>query len=571
MDEARTSDYLVLGGGLAGSVIASRLAAACPDASITVLEAGADESSNPLCGAPLACFDAPHSALNWAYTTAPQTHLDGRRCYATAGKALGGSTAINYGTWTRGARADYDAWATIMDGDARWGYEGLLEHFRNTESHFDHRQAGDVHGLRGPIHTASITSSSPKRRYGLRDSVHDAWTQSGVSKIEDANSGNPVGFSEVVENWRDGKRQIASVAYGLQDHDNVTVKTNQLVKRVVIGTRDGNVKVASGAETTDGGIYHAKREVIVSCGAYRSPQLLLLSGIGPSSELSRHGIVQHVDLPVGRNFHDHPSLTQYWRLSQPERGLSIGTPLWADPAFQLGLPRDWIAMTPISSPESLSAAQRDDEHTGAVDVDAPAQVDWARAVTRSQARAHIETLIVYAPADAAIQSVDAPVDGTHIATVTVGLLPTSRGTISLSSDNPADMPVIDPNFYATSADRVMLREGVRQTMRVVTSMKNPDGSAVVLGETTPGGLPALGSGSSDGEIDERVRKCSQTFYHPGGGCVLGDVVDGECRVKGVEGLRIADASIMPTPLSAHYMVAVYAIAEQAAVMIAKSC
>lgn len=177
MDEARTSDYLILGGDLAGSVIASRLATAFPAKSITVLEAGGDESSNPLCITPLACFGAHYSPLDWEYTTAPQEHLSGRRCYAAAGKALGGETAINYGTWTRGAPPGYDAWATIMGGDARWGYEGLLKQFKNTESH-------------GPICTAGLTSSSPKRRYGSRDSVEDAWAKTGVTRIEDANSGN---------------------------------------------------------------------------------------------------------------------------------------------------------------------------------------------------------------------------------------------------------------------------------------------------------------------------------------------------------------------------------------------
>ena len=276
MSNPINSDFLILGGGLAGSVVASRLAAACPSASIIVLEAGQDESKNPLCALPLASFALHHTSLDWAYATVPQKHLGGRQCYAAAGKALGGSTAVNYGLWTRGAKADYDAWAEMLGGDSQWGYDGMLDYFKRTERHFDKGQS-DVHGTHGPIWTTSITLSSPKRRYGLRDSVRNAWTEMGLEQCDDYNAGFPLGFSERIENWRDGKRQLAYDAYGVKDHKNVTILTNQLVKRVVIVTLDDGTKVATGAETADGTIYSASKEVIVTCGAYRSPQVLLLS------------------------------------------------------------------------------------------------------------------------------------------------------------------------------------------------------------------------------------------------------------------------------------------------------
>jgi choline dehydrogenase-like flavoprotein len=390
------SDFLVIGGGLAGSVIASRLAEAFPSSSITVVEAGADESANPLCAAPLACFGAHHSPLDWAYTTAPQKHLGGRRCYASAGKALGGSTATNYGTWMRAPKIDYDAWRDMI-GDERWGYHGLLPFFRRTERHFAGAPA--EHGGDGPIWTASISSSSKLRRYGLRESVEKAWSDAGVQHIADFNAGSNLGFSEAVENWRQGKRQIASEAYGLKHHANITVATNQLVSRVLISTSPDGSKVATGAETSDGTMYSASKEVIVSCGAYRSPQLLLLSGIGPTDELANHGIQQHVELPVGRNFHDHPSLNQFWKISQPERGLSMGTPLWTDPAYQLGLPCDFIAFRPGPDAAELAEAQDLDEQK--YGTDAPVgdperrQRAWARGVTsRSSSgteRSRIET------------------------------------------------------------------------------------------------------------------------------------------------------------------------------------
>lgn len=558
------SDFLVVGGGLAGSVIASRLADAHPSATVTVLEAGNDETSNPLTIYPLACFGAHFSPLDWAYFTVPQKHLDGKPRYAAAGKALGGSSATNYGTWTRGPKADYDAWGELV-GDGRWSYDGLLPYFRKTEHHFG---GGDKaqHGFDGPITTASVTSSSAARVYPLREPVREAWQTVGAKQLDDGNAGYPVGFSELVENWRDGRRQISSAAYELTGKPNVRVVTGVLVRRVILESHSGE-KTAVGVETADDVVYPARKEVIVACGAYRTPQVLLLSGIGPTAELSRHSITPEVDLPVGLNFHDHLSLNQFWKLAHPEQGLSIGTPLWTDAAYQLGLPCDWMAYS--SAPAALLEAAL--EHDGQDDVlptDAK-ELGWARAVAGA-GRADIETIIVYAPAGARIQGADVPLDGSHIATAVLCMHPTSRGSITLASADPRDPPVIDPNYYATENDRVILRSGVRQALDVVAALKTKDGEAVVTAETPPLGGRALSPGASDDEIDERVRAFAQTFYHAGGGACLGSVVDVELRVKGVKGLRVADASVMPAPISAHYQIATYAIAEQAAEMISKA-
>jgi choline dehydrogenase-like flavoprotein len=564
MSDSNTSDFLVLGGGLAGSVIASRLADAHPSATVTVLEAGNDETSNPLTIYPLASFGAHFSPLDWAYFTVPQKHLDGKPRYAAAGKALGGSSAINYGTWTRGPKADYDAWGQLV-GDARWSYDGLLPHFRKTEHHFG---GGDKpqHGFGGPITTASVTSSSAARVYPLREPVREAWQAIGAKQVDDANAGYPVGFSELVENWRDGRRQVSSAAYGLTGKPNVRVVTGVLVRRVILELVSGE-KTAVGAEAADGAVYRARKEVIVTCGAYRTPQVLLLSGIGPAAELSRHRITPEVDLPVGLNFHDHLSLNQFWKLAHPEQGLSTGTPLWTNAAYQLGLPCDWIAYSSATA-APLEEALKRDEQDDVLPTDAK-ELGWARAVV-ADGRAHVETIVVYAPAGARIQGADVPLDGSHIATAVLCMHPTSRGSITLASADPRDPPVIDPNYYATENDRAILRSGVRQALNLVAALKMKDGAAVVTAETLPPGGQALAPGASDDEIDERVRGFAQTFYHAGGGACLGRVVDAECRVKGVRRLRVADASVMPAPISAHYQVATYAIAEQAAEMISKA-
>src|ERR1700761_3523261 len=333
-------DYIVVGGGLGGSVVATRLAEHDSTLTVMVVEAGSNVSKHPLTSEPLASFQAHYSPLDWAYTTKPQVHLDNRACYNSAGKALGGGTAVNYGTWTRGPREDYDDWASVVD-DKRWSYEGMLPYFKKTESCQDKptKEAVEQHGFDGPISNIRISQSSEKRIYPLREPLLQAWKSIGVEYNEDGNDGSPQGVAETRENWKNGKRQIASEAYGLHRLSNIIVKTDTLVRRVLIEDST-NGKKAVGIELANGEQIKAKREVIISCGAYRTPQLLLLSGIGPTDELERHGITQHKDLPVGKKFYDHLALHQFWKLKHPEQGLAIGTPLWNDPAYGLGVPNE---------------------------------------------------------------------------------------------------------------------------------------------------------------------------------------------------------------------------------------
>lgn len=567
------SDFVIVGGGLAGSVIAARLAAARPSARITLLEAGEDESGNPLTQNALACFDTHFSPLDWAYHTVPQRHLVKRQCYAPAGKALGGGSTINYGMWTRGSRADYDAWADLV-GDRRWSYDGLLKYFRRTEAHST-RANGDAvgypRGQDGPIVTRTVSESSTARVYGLRSPLQQAWNDIGVQTIMDANAGDSIGVSQLEENWVEGKRQAAPDSYGIRRHSNIKIVTGQLVRRVILA-QDGNLRKlrATGVETSGGEIYSASKEVIVTCGAYRSPQLLLLSGIGPFEDLKEFDIPQKLDLPVGRNFHDHLVLYQYWRIAEPSRGLSMGNPLWVDPAYQFGLPCDWVCWTPGAGVEAMSSALKKDEESDHLPVGHASMHKWAKD-TIGNGRAHIETIMAYAPAGAPLLGMTLPMDATHVATLTAGMLPTSRGTIKLASLDPAYPPAIDPNYYASEMDRVTMRHAVRQTRQVVLSMKNADGSPVFAGETVPApAVPQFHVVSTDEEIDHRIQSFGTSMYHAGGGAALGEVVDAECRVFGVHGLRVADASVMPAPIAAHYQVAVYAIAEQVAEMIASN-
>ena len=509
-------DYLIAGGGTAGCTLASRLSLA--GHSVALFEAGPEDYSEKVM-APLAAPTLHGTALEYNYTTAEQRHLFNRKLPNYGGRVLGGSSTVNYGNWTRGHAADYDAWADLV-GDQRWSYEGLKKYFLANECCHDEGTDKVEHGFEGPMHTAASG-----REYPLRATFGNALNAIGLAFNADANAGDPMGYAILTENWKNGKRQPAGLAYDLSK---TSVFLETTVKRIIL-----DEKSATGIELMDGRTFNAQKEVLICCGSIKTPQLLMLSGIGPASHLESHGIPVIADLPVGQNLHDHLSGTLWFKLKHPENGLAIGHPKFMKPEFKDGNPIDWIVTASIAD---TSKAVKQDKLAS----DDP--------LVR-QARGHVEFFISYAPI-AASAFFDYSLVGTHISTPILTLLPTSRGTIMLASTDPSNDPIIDPQYFETELDREAFRTGFRLVMR--TMLDTEYGQSIIESETPPPGQPRLTSGASDEEIDQRARTVGRSFFQSAGTAAMGKVVDTELRVMGIGKLRVVDASVLPLPLAGHY-------------------
>lgn len=281
----------------------------------------------------------------------------------------------------------------------------------------------------------------------------------------------------------------------------------------------------------------------------------MLSGIGPADTLASFGIKQVVDAPeVGQNFADHVFYTTEWQLAPEYQKDTVdsGNPLFSEPQYGLGVPNNFVASFTVNDTQGLIAAITADEGQ---------KPDPETHPLLKSPRALMEAFVMYANFDTTL-----PTNNTYLTTVNVGLLPTARGFVSINSSDPAVPPLIDANLFGTEVDRFVWRHG----LRVMTEMMTGDtalGSGIVVGNTPPAGLAPLTRDSTDAEIESRVRATAISSYHPIGTCSMGKVVDSSLRVLGVDSLRIVDASVIPTPITAHIQAAVYALAHQAAEII----
>ena len=523
-------DYIIIGGGSAGCVLAARLTQD-PTIRVALLEAGGrDDSVLIHCPAGLALL-AKTGKANWGFATVPQPGLNGRRGYQPRGKVLGGSSSVNAMIYTRGHAQDYDAWAD--QGNPGWSWREVLPYFRRAEGNA--RGADALHGDAGPLHVMDLRSPNPYSRVFV-----EAGQQAGYAENPDFNGPEQEGVGLYQVTHKDGERWSAARAYlaPALARPNLQVITGAQATRILLENRR-----AVGVEYLQDGQRHtlrAAREVLLCAGALQSPQLLMLSGIGPAAHLAEHGIAIRHDLPgVGQHLQDHvdvvlvvdaPKLTDLFGLSfQGALNVLRGIAEWR---------RQRSGMLTTNFAE-------------------------AGGFIRSQASERIPDLQLHFVVGKLVDHGRATVFGHGYSCHVCLLRPKSRGSVRLASADPLAAPLIDPNFLGEADDMARLLRGFR-LMRSILAQP-------ALARFGGRELPASAAAHSDGEIEQFIRKHADTIYHPAGSCRMGmgpmDVVDAQLRVRGMQGLRVVDASIMPSLVGGNTNAPVIMIAEKAADMI----
>ncbi|MSQ51730.1 MAG: choline dehydrogenase [Betaproteobacteria bacterium] len=523
---------IIVGAGSAGCVLAGRLGED-KEKRILVLEAGGGDS-HYLLSVPLGVAKVwNNERFNWSYHTEPETLADNRSIYIPRGKVVGGSSSINMMAYVRGHRGDYDRWqANGLDG---WSYADVLPYFRRAEKFEDGESF--YRGGDGPMHVHRGSTQDP-----IYDAFLDSAPELGYAANNDYNGGEQSGFARAQFTAREGRRCSASVAYlrPALARGNVVLETHVHVARVLMqGTRAVGVEYIKNGRRVQA---IAQAEVILSAGAINSPQLLMLSGIGPAAHLRKFGIPTVVDLAsVGQNHQDHPAVRLSYNLAVASK---VRAQLRLD-RLALSMVRAYCFGTGFASepPSGTTAFFKSDAGQAIPDL----QLFCVNAALR--ANEWFPGWRAPAPDGFAMRACH--------------LRPQSRGSIELASNDPLAAPRIRNNFLSTPGDRRALREAIK-FVRSIAASKAFKG--LVGAETAPG--PAV---RSDDEIDAYIRQTVDTIYHPLGACRMGSdnasVVDLQFRVRGTQGLRVVDASVMPDLVGGNINAPVMMIAEKAADLI----
>jgi len=523
-------DFIIAGAGSAGCVLANRLSADSAN-KLLLLEAGPKDNS-VLVRMPAGVGSLLNKAnkYNWGFETEGVAALNNRKDFWPRGKGLGGSSSINGMVYIRGHARDYDHWRQLgMDG---WSFADVLPYFKRSET--NETGGDDFHGGDGPLHVSNALKSSP-----IFQVLIDAGKQAGYKVTPDFNGAQQEGFGFFQLTIKNGRRWNTSTAYlqPVLTRQNLKVEVEALITRVII--EEGR---AVGIEYRQNGQLHqvrARREVILSCGAIGTPQVLMLSGIGDAEYLRRFDIKVHADLPgVGQNLQDHLDVNIQYACTQP-------VTLYAqvsNPLKMAGIGAQYVFLG--SGPGRSQGLEAGAFIKSRPELDAP----------------DLQLHLINAPfSDHGRKQLKMHAFGLHMC----ALRPESRGHIGLKSSDPADRPLIQPNSLAAENDLRTLREAVKIARKIVAQ---PAFDAYRGEELNPGV-----TATTDADIDSFIRRTAITIYHPVGTAKMGNdrlaVVDSQLRVRGIKSLRVVDASIMPTLVGGNTNAPAIMIGEKAADLI----
>lgn len=527
MPETMNFDYIIVGSGTSGTVLANRLSAD-PAISVCLIEAGPKDNT-PLVHIPSFVGTLMfHKTYGWGYKTTPQKALGGRQVLLPRGRILGGCSSTNGMVYSRGHPLDYDEWAAM--GNPGWSFREVLPYYLRSENNVDYRHS-PYHGTEGEMHISHVRQYSPMIKPFL------AATESlGFPRCEDFNGCmDPEGF-DVRQNALHKGRRVSGVTAFLKpvmQRSNLTVLTECFVNKIEIDA--GHATAVNAQRNGQKLSIKANREIILSAGAYGSPALLLHSGVGDAEALNALGIAVKQHLPsVGKNLHDHPSaVVQMATDNSDSYGIS-----WK------ALPRNALSVFQYLLFRSGQIAGNLFEVTGFLRTEA--NLDRP------------DVQFVFMPATRPTPKFPFPI-GHGFGVNSILLRPQSRGTVSLGSNNPQDAPLIDTNFLGEEADINTLLRGMRIARKILAA---PAMEKYQAREILPGA-----NIDSDDEMKAYIRSMCSAVHHPGGSCRMGSdegsVVDGELKVRGVAGLRVVDASVFPRVVSGNTNAPAVMVAEKA--------